>query len=121
MKIVIVTESEEDRELLRALTQGAEGTIVADIEPEALLSALGAARLRTPRHAPALTPREKQILAGVARGLANKQIAYALGISEHTVKNHLRNIMEKLRVQNRVQAAMVAIRQGLIPQDAPAE
>lgn len=116
MKIVIVAESEADRELVDALTRGSKGTIVADIEPEALLSAIGAgARPRPAASEGVLTRREGEIVERVARGLANKQIAHDLGISEHTVKNHLRNIMEKLRVQNRVQAAMVATRRGLIP------
>ena len=67
-----------------------------------------------PRPGPALTQRERQVLELLARGDANKEIARALGISENTVKNHLRNILEKLHLQNRVQAVMYALREGLI-------
>jgi RNA polymerase sigma factor (sigma-70 family) len=62
-----------------------------------------------------LTPREVEILQHVAAGLANKEIAYRLSISERTVKNHLSNIMEKLHVNSRTQAAVYALRSGLVP------
>jgi two-component system NarL family response regulator len=68
----------------------------------------------SPRPGPALTQRERQVLELVARGDANKEIARHLTISENTVKNHLRNILEKLLLQNRVQAVMYALREGLI-------
>ena len=56
---------------------------------------------------PELTEREGQILAEVARGLTNKEIARALSLSEKTVKHHMTNVMQKLQVRNRVEAAMV--------------
>jgi DNA-binding NarL/FixJ family response regulator len=55
------------------------------------------------------------VLEHVAHGKSNKEIATALGISENTVKNHLKNILEKLHLENRVQAATYALRQGLGP------
>ena len=64
-----------------------------------------------------LTQREVEILQHVASGLANKEIALRLGISERTVKNHLSNIMEKLHVNSRTQAAVYALRSGLVPDD----
>lgn len=59
-----------------------------------------------------LTRREKEILIEVMKGLTNRNIAEALYISENTVKNHLRNIMEKLQMNNRVQAATYALQEG---------
>jgi DNA-binding NarL/FixJ family response regulator len=71
--------------------------------------------LTTPSEAPiqSLTSRERQVLELLASGMANKEIAFTLRISENTVKNHLRNILEKLHLQNRVQAALYAVRMGL--------
>ena len=62
-----------------------------------------------------LTQREMEILQCVTSGLANKEIANRLSISERTVKNHLSNIMEKLHVNSRTQAAVYALRRGLVP------
>jgi two-component system nitrate/nitrite response regulator NarL len=61
-----------------------------------------------------LTDREIEVLELVAEGQANKEIAAALVISENTVKNHLRNILDKLHLQNRIQAAVYAVREGLV-------
>ncbi|MFQ5916118.1 MAG: response regulator transcription factor, partial [Nitrospinota bacterium] len=62
-----------------------------------------------------LTNREREVLQLLTRGKTNKEIANALCISENTVKNHLRNILEKLHLENRVQAVAFALREGLIP------
>ena len=59
-----------------------------------------------------LTPREREVLAEVAEGRANKEIAVRLGISEKTVKAHVTRVLEKLGVQSRTQAALVAVRSG---------
>ena len=64
---------------------------------------------------PELTEREGQILAQVARGLTNKEIARALSLSEKTVKHHMTNVMQKLQVRNRVEAAMVYRRHAQRP------
>ncbi|MGD8751315.1 MAG: response regulator transcription factor, partial [Anaerolineales bacterium] len=61
-----------------------------------------------------LTAREIDILQLVVEGMTNKEIAITLTISENTVKIHLRNILEKLHLQNRIQAAVYAVRQGLV-------
>ncbi|SEN78450.1 response regulator transcription factor [Paenibacillus sp. OV219] len=63
----------------------------------------------------ALTHREREVLEGVASGSSNRQIAESFGISEHTVKNHLKNILQKLHLDNRVQLTRYAIEKGLIP------
>jgi DNA-binding NarL/FixJ family response regulator len=61
-----------------------------------------------------LTAREIDILELIVEGKTNKEIAYTLNISENTVKIHLRNILEKLHLKNRIQAAVYAVRQGLV-------
>ena len=60
-----------------------------------------------------LTPREKEVLKLVSQGKSNKEIASALAIAESTVKGYLKNILEKLHLENRVQAATFALREGL--------
>ncbi len=77
--------------------------------PAALAAALAA---QLPR--PDLSAREVQVLELIVRGLANKQIAYTLNIAEHTVKNHVKNILSKLGAQDRTQAATAAIQRGII-------
>jgi DNA-binding NarL/FixJ family response regulator len=67
-----------------------------------------------PRPGADLSPREKEVLELVTQGQSNKEIAVALAIAENTVKNHLKNILEKLHLENRVQAATFALRQGLV-------
>ncbi len=133
VRIVILTVSEDDEDLFAALKSGAQGYLLKNIDPEDLIACIhqvqrGEAPLAPPmaskilrefsapptRPGPALTQRERQVLELVARGDANKEIARHLQISENTVKNHLRNILEKLHLQNRVQAVMYALREGLI-------
>lgn len=133
VRIVILTVSEDDEDLFTALKNGAQGYLLKNIDPEDLIACIhqvqrGEAPLAPPmaskilkefsapatRPGPTLTQRERQVLELVARGDANKEIARHLQISENTVKNHLRNILEKLHLQNRVQAVMYALREGLI-------
>jgi len=61
-----------------------------------------------------LSAREVEVLSLIVKGRGNKQIAYALGIAEHTVKNHVKNILSKLSVDDRTQAATAAIQRGII-------
>lgn len=68
--------------------------------------------VRTLKKTDILTKREKEILLHVIKGFTNREIAGALEISENTVKNHLRNIMEKLQMNNRIQAATFALQEG---------
>jgi two-component system NarL family response regulator len=63
---------------------------------------------------PDLSARELDVLRLIVQGLSNKQIAYTLGIAEHTVKNHVKNILSKLGVDDRTQAATAAIQRGII-------
>jgi DNA-binding NarL/FixJ family response regulator len=144
VRIVILTVSESDRALFESIKSGAQGYVLKSVQPEALLGTLSgvvrgeasisgamAARLlqdlaREPQPAappptpvPKLTQREQEVLALVARGKSNKEIASALAIAENTVKNHLKNILEKLHLENRVQAATFALRRELGAGSAP--
>ncbi|GAW93254.1 response regulator [Calderihabitans maritimus] len=144
VNIVILTVSADNEHLLQALQAGAKGYLLKDMEPRQLFELLqGVARgeepclprelgrllrsvaARTARtngtifaasRSPGelLTPREKEVLQLVVKGASNKEIAEALCISENTVKNHLRKIMEKLRSKNRAEAAVHAVQQGLV-------
>ncbi len=133
--IVILTVSDDEQDLFAAIKNGAQGYVLKKIEPaelfeqlrglargEAALSRLMANKIlrEFARDKPepvekdqTLTPREQQVLQLVARGMSNREIADTLVVSENTVKNHLRNILAKLHLENRVQAATYALREGL--------
>jgi DNA-binding NarL/FixJ family response regulator len=142
VSIVMLTVSEDDKHLFDAIKSGAQGYLLKNLEPyqlydlleslskgEAPLSGVIAARIlkefSRPNPASAdepevideLTTRETEILQLVVEGLTNREIASSLVISENTVKIHLRNILEKLHLQNRIQAAVYAVRQGLVDED----
>jgi len=146
VRIVILTASDGDRNLFEAVKSGAQGYLLKNIEPQALYGTLrGVVRGEAPvsrvmagrlleefarqaqKPAPAspaagLTGREREVLELVSRGKSNKEIAAALDIAENTAKNHLKNILEKLHLENRVQAATFALRHGLVekpPEKAP--
>ena len=99
-------------ELLAAVKALNQGLLVGD--PALLSSFLPAYAEKTDRPVEALTEREVQVLQRVAQGLANKQIAAALGISEHTVKFHISSIYSKMGATNRTEAVRIGVRQGLI-------
>ncbi len=139
-RIVMLTVNDDDSTLFDAIKWGACGYLPKSLEPEALtgmihgvvfrgeapISRITASRIlrefgrytrQEDTDVPSvadLTPREKEILKLVAQGSTNKEIAKSLTITEHTVKNHLRNILEKLHVRNRVEAATMAVREGLV-------
>ena len=137
--ILILTMSRDDADLRAALRGGAAGYLLKDMNPEDLVPALEAA-LRgdnvvakemvgsltrivqgqtneAPRRSAAplseLTPRETEILSHVAEGQSNKMIARALNITDGTVKLHVKAILRKLGVHSRVEAAVIAVEQGL--------
>ena len=142
--IVMLTVSDDEQDLFAAIKNGAQGYLLKKIEPaelfeqlrglargEAALSRLMANKIlreftRKPdavEEQAELTPREQQVLQLVARGMTNREIAEHLVVAENTVKNHLRNILAKLHLENRVQAATYALRQGLASsaEDDPAQ
>lgn len=140
VKIVMLTVSGEDHNVFEAIKSGAEGYLIKDVKPadlrrmlrgiwagEAPISPCTATRIlrefarRVRPEADGvplarLTPREREVLELVAAGQANKEIAATLYVSEHTVKKHLRNILEKLHLQNRVEAAVYALQHGMVAQ-----
>lgn len=105
------TESEE---LRRAIKAAAAGQV--QLSPQAAARLLRDERPSEPQMEP-LTPREAEVLQLLARGLANKEIARDLGIGEKTVKTHVSNILSKMGVLSRTQAALQAVRMGLIKPD----
>jgi DNA-binding NarL/FixJ family response regulator len=142
-KIVILTISDEDDDLFEAIRAGASGYLLKDIPLDELADSVravhGGQSLINPsmagklltefatlarrdadeepaKHAPApkLTEREMEVLRLVARGMNNRDIAKELYISENTVKNHVRNILEKLQIHSRMEAVMIAVREKLI-------
>ncbi len=105
------TESEE---LRRAIKAAAAGQV--QLSPQAAARLLRDRRPSEPQIEP-LTPRETEVLQLLARGLANKEIARDLGIGEKTVKTHVSNILSKMGVLSRTQAALQAVRMGLVSSD----
>ena len=139
VRVLILTVSEDERDLAAALRGGACGYLLKTIEGDALSLAIRRvmrgesvvaeemtgkliAAYRGAAAAPAapaskldtLSPREQDILRGIALGQGNKEIARSLGIAETTVKIHVQHILRKLDVSSRVQAAVMASEQGLV-------
>jgi two-component system nitrate/nitrite response regulator NarL len=138
-RVLMLTVSEDEQDLAAALRAGACGYLLKTIDGDALAAAihramrgesviademsgklLAAFRAPPPAGAPApasplaaLSPRELDILRGIARGESNKQIARTLNIAETTVKIHVQHVLRKLDVASRVQAAVLATEQGL--------
>lgn len=142
-KVVMLTVSEDDQDLIQAAQAGADGYLLKDLDGDRFLQMLeGVARgeaamtrrttsrllmhlsrsdQKQATSPDQLTPREVDLLALVADGRSNREIAGDLSISENTVKFHMKNIIQKLRVSNRTEAVTVAIRHGIIdlhPTDA---
>ena len=126
-RMIALTTYGGDEDIRRALAAGIQAYLTKDVLHDELLNAIRAvhagqtylpaavaAALAAQVPRPDLSAREIQVLELIVRGLANKQIAYSLTIAEHTVKNHVKNILSKLAVQDRTQAATVAIQRGII-------
>ena len=135
-RVIVLTSFLDDERLLPAIQAGAAGYLLKDVEPselarairaahagEAIIDPTAAARLL---HAIAdgsnpardehdrLTKREREVLELIANGRSNKRIAFELGISEKTVKTHVGHVLAKLGVTDRTQAALLAVREGLV-------
>jgi len=138
MPIVMLTTSDDERDLVEALRSGAQGYLLKDIDPEELVEVLqdivegktvvapdlmgvlakvvqGGETGADSSQAPfaSLTPREMEILRHLAEGQSNKVIARNLGISDGTVKLHVKAILRKLDVHSRVEAAVIAVERGI--------
>jgi len=139
VKVVMLTVHDDDEHLFEAIKRGADGYLLKNVEPAELLDVLSRVsrgeaaingrlavrildELRKPAKAepaaPApketLTGREIEVLERVVKGESNADIARTLVISENTVKMHLANILDKLHLENRIQAAVYAVREGLV-------
>lgn len=137
--VVMLTIADDDDNLFNSIKNGAQGYLLKSMDPDVLLEEVkglirGEAALSKAiaskilkeftnicsKHQDInfqkynLTEREAEVLSLVAHGITNKEIAVSLSITENTVKNHLCNIMEKLHLQNRVQLATFAWREGLV-------
>ncbi len=135
MPILVLTSFAEEENVFPAIKAGAMGYLLKDSPPEQLLKAIEDVyhgqsflhpsiaymvlkEIKHPAHLPPtenpLTEREMEVLKCIARGLSNTDIATKLSISEWTVRTHTRNILDKLHLANRVQAALYALREGII-------
>jgi DNA-binding NarL/FixJ family response regulator len=135
VKVLILTTFEADNHVIQALKVGASGYILKDSQADAIVSSIlavaagervmsGAVASRvvemltgttTPKEFyDGLTVREIEILKMLASGMANKQIAYTLKISDKTVRNHVSNMYQKLQIYDRSQAVLYAVRKGLV-------
>ena len=140
VKIVMLTNSDEDADLYEAVKAGAAGYLLKEISIDELGAAIrsvhGGQSLITPSMAtklmaefaamarrgtearlPKLTPRELDVMRAIARGMSNREIARVLFISENTVRSHVQNILDKLQLNSRMEAAIYAMREKLVDLD----
>lgn len=139
IKIIMVTAFDDDDDLFEAMKCGAAGYVLKNVQAEEFIHILSnvmegevavspwiaskiveelfrnPGRLRAKRNDNELTSREEEVVRLVASGAKNREIATSLNISDNTVKYHLRNIMEKLQIQNRTQMAIYATKMGIEP------
>jgi DNA-binding NarL/FixJ family response regulator len=126
-RLIALTTYGGDEDIRRALQAGVQAYLTKDVLHDELLKAIRAvhagetylppsvaATLAAQLPGSGLTAREMEVLSLIVSGLPNKQIAYKLNIAEHTVKNHVKNILAKLGVADRTQAATAAIQRGII-------
>ncbi|HKE78264.1 MAG TPA: response regulator transcription factor [Solirubrobacteraceae bacterium] len=134
-RVIVLTSFVDEDKMLPAVRAGASGYLLKDVQPQDLVEAIrtvhGGGTLLHPavveelvrqvsrdgergRPDSPLTEREREVLALIARGRANKAIAFELGVAEKTVKTHVSNILAKLGLTDRTQAALYAVREGLV-------
>jgi DNA-binding NarL/FixJ family response regulator len=126
-RFLVLSAFDGDEDIYRALQAGAQGYVLKKTTGDKLVPALRAvaagqtwipkevaSQLASRKLLEELTTRELQVLEKLAHGLANKEIADLLNISEHTVKDHLKSILGKLRVADRTEAVTTAIQRGII-------
>jgi two-component system, NarL family, response regulator len=126
-RVIILSSFEFEEEIYRAVQAGARGYLLKETSRDDIVAAIVAvhagkqyfppaiaSRLSDRTHRSTLSPRELEILELLSKGLTNKEIGRAFGISRYTVRNHINSINQKLEVCDRTEAASVAIRQGII-------
>lgn len=140
LPVLVLTSFPDDEMVISAIQLGVDGVMLKDSPPEQLLNAIrDVAHGKTPLHpsvarnlmiqvrqsaagataAPGLTHREVDVLKCLAQGLTNQEIAARLSVSARTVTTHVRNILDKLGLDNRTQAALYAVQQGIAPKTKP--
>ncbi len=126
-KIIVLAEHAGDSEISRALKKGALGYICKDVEPDDLLKAIHVVNAGK-KYIPVeiaeilgehvgheeLTATESNVLRMIVGGMSNKEIAFALDVTENTIKSHVQNIFGKLGISDRTSAATLAIKRGLV-------
>jgi NarL family two-component system response regulator LiaR len=139
-RVIVLTSFVDEDKMLPAVRAGAAGYLLKDVQPQDLVAAIrtvhGGGTLlhpavveelvrevsrdgeRAPVDSP-LTAREHEVLTLIARGRANKAIAFELGVAEKTVKTHVSSILAKLGVTDRTQAALYAVREGIVDPEPP--
>ena len=138
VKVLILTASEEESKLFDAIKSGAQGYLLKNLEADAFFDLLDRAQRGEPALTPALarkllqefarpteasssdeeplTPREREVLELMVEGItSNRKLAKRLGLSENTVKFHVRNILDKLRLHNRAEVVGYALRHKIVP------
>jgi DNA-binding NarL/FixJ family response regulator len=126
-RAIVLSSFIDDEKLFPAVRAGAAGYLLKDVQPQELVEAIRtvhaggallhprvASRLLEEMASDPLTPREREVLSLIGRGMANKVIARELSLSEKTVKAHVSSILAKLGVTDRTQAALYAVRAGLV-------
>jgi two-component system, NarL family, response regulator LiaR len=126
-RAIVLSSFVDDDKLFPAIRAGAAGYLLKDVQPQELVEAIRtvhgggallhpqvAARLLDELTEDPLTPREREVLVLIGRGMPNKLIARELSLSEKTVKAHVSSILAKLGVSDRTQAALYAVREGIV-------
>ena len=126
-RVIVLTTFDHDEDIYRALQAGAAGYLLKNVDSEQLVETIRAvhasryrlpagvaARLAQRMAAPELSPREREVLELIVKGRSNKEIGADLGVAENTVKNHVKVLLGKLDVQDRVQATTKAIQRGIV-------
>jgi two-component system NarL family response regulator len=126
-RVIVLTTFDHDEDIYRALQAGAAGYLLKNVDSQQLVDtirAVHAGRYRLPTDvvtrlaqrmaAPELSPREREVLELIVKGRSNKEIGADLGVAENTVKNHVKVLLGKLDVQDRVQATTKAIQRGIV-------
>lgn len=131
IEIIALTSVLEDEKVVGAVQAGATGYLLKDSKPQELIEAIHAAgrgevclhpeaakrlmrQVKTPDMRESLTPRETDILKMISRGYSNKDISKELDLSEYTIKAHVLSLLSKLELSSRTQAALFALKQGLV-------
>lgn len=129
-KIIVLAEHAGDAEINKALNKGSLGYICKDVLPDDLVKAIRTVQagrrfipaeiaeiISESRGQEALTPTESDVLRMIVGGMSNKEIAFAMDVTENTTKTHVKNIFDKIGVSDRTSAATMAIKRGMVRVD----